>query len=100
MIFFSPPSSPTYLLPCPPTLTQVVGVSVGVGAAGVAVPAAGAMEQQGHAAPVVEPLQPGWAGEDPGSLSGERSENISCAGRWLQGSQKDHSDLDWKANDG
>lgn len=53
----------------------------------------------GGASPA-RPLQPGWAGEDPGSLSGERSENISCAGRWLQGSRKDHSDLDWKANDG
>lgn len=55
--------------------------------------------QSGGASPAW-PLQPGWAGEDPGSLSGERSENISCAGRWLQGSRKDHSDLDWKANDG
>lgn len=60
---------------------------------------AGPRWPSGGASPA-RPLQPGWAGEDPGSLSGERSENISCAGRWLQGSRKDHSDLDWKANDG
>lgn len=67
-------------------------------------PAVCAAEQDAQGAGgVLEPawaLRPGWAGEDPGSLSGERSENISCAGRWLQGSRKDHSDLDWKANDG
>lgn len=46
------------------------------------------------------PLQPDEAGQVPDRLSREHSENISCAGRWLQGSRKDHSDLDWKANDG
>lgn len=99
--FCSPLRPPTHLLSCAPSLTPVGAVSVatGIGAAAVASPAAGAMER-GHAGRVVEPLQPGWAGQDPGSLSGERSENISCAGRWLQGSRKDHSDLDWKANDG
>lgn len=68
------------------------------------VPAVGAAEQDAPGAGGVPEAArapwPGWAGEDPGGLSGERSENISCAGRWLQGSRKDHSDLDWKANDG
>ena len=49
------------------------------------VPAVCAAEQDAQGAGgVLEParaLRPGWAGEDPGSLSGECSENISCAGR-------------------
>lgn len=51
----------------------------------VAVPAVGAAEEAargaGGAVEPARPLHPGWAGEDPGSLSGECSENISCAGR-------------------
>lgn len=39
-------------------------------------------------------LQPDEPGQVPDRLSGEYSENISCAGRRLQGRGKDRSDLD------
>lgn len=89
-LFFSlflPPLLPSCLSPCPdPPIPVPVGVAIGVAVAvAVAIPAAGAAEAAvwgaGGAVAAARPLHPGWAGEDPGSLSGERSENISCAGR-------------------
>lgn len=60
--FLSPPSPPHRPVPA-------------VGAAEQDAPGAGGIPEAARAP------RPGWAGEDPGGLSGERSENISCAGR-------------------